>query len=647
MAVFISAFENTTPLGVGNWTSADVLTDRSAVVGVLVSSDNNLTLNFNWSNDGISTVLTEAESITGGTPAEHFRPIKAKYLNLELVNGGTNASLVVQGFFFDSESVMLAIRNLGTGTHIANLNKLGLRSLKSSDASITISNTADEIDLVSAGGGTTVVALNDNVQVTEAPAGQFNVGVGQDTANSLNLGWNTPLPASGTNAVNLGYGRSTGNDTIAIGAGTNGAGNTSVTSGVFIGSGAGYTGTQSNDSIAIGRDSAKGGTTGTDVITIGRGAGDTGTKSLGCITIGALANNKTCNQAVIAIGYGAGRPGSATAGVMDYGTIIGDGALGASGGNNITYNTIIGYRAHNGGTGNTKNTILGAEASSNQTKTLTDGNNVFIGYQSGNTITIGDEITAVGSQSAGGGFTRARGSTMLGYRAGYGATSATYELMLGHSCAPSNTSGRLSFGANMETPVTISTSSIEAPTNLIPMNWNGTNYRIPVLSSTATDIKLTNTPVMPLGEVAYQDHATPTTITVSASNTPYLINVATTLTTTSSSLGSAFFDSPSNGRLRFIGSTTQKFHVALSIDVVSAGGANKLWSFSIYKNGTFYGKSRYEIENPGTSEFTMASHIIVELATNDYVECYFENMTDTSDLVVHNLNIACMGSVMA
>jgi len=99
MAVFIAAFDNTTPLGVGNWTSSDVVTDRSAVVGVLVSSDNNLTLNFNWSNDGVSTVLTEAETITGGTPAEHFRPIKAKYLNIELVNGGTNTALVVQGFF--------------------------------------------------------------------------------------------------------------------------------------------------------------------------------------------------------------------------------------------------------------------------------------------------------------------------------------------------------------------------------------------------------------------------------------------------------------------------------------------------------------------------------------------------------------------
>lgn len=151
--------------------------------------------------------------------------------------------------------------------------------------------------------------------------------------------------------------------------------------------------------------------------------------------------------------------------------------------------------------------------------------------------------------------------------------------------------------------------------------------------------------IMPVGEIAYQDHVTPTTISVVASSTPYLINVATTLNTSNTSGASPYFDMPSNGRLRFIGTNTQKVHCALSIDVQSAGGANKIWSFSIYKNGVFYPRSRYEIENPGTNEFTMACHIVIELATNDYLECWFENLSDTSDLIVHNFNLVCMGTI--
>ena len=104
---------------------------------------------------------------------------------------------------------------------------------------------------------------------------------------------------------------------------------------------------------------------------------------------------------------------------------------------------------------------------------------------------------------------------------------------------------------------------------------------------------------------------------------------------------------PFNGRLRYIGTINQKFHVALSIDVESSGGANKLWSFSIYKNDVFYTRSRYEIENAGTNEFTMASHIVIELTTNDYIECWFENMSDTNDLTVHNFNVVCMGTIGA
>jgi len=464
MAVFIAAFYNTTPLGVGNWTSSDVVTDRAAVVGVLVSSDNNLTLNFNWSNDGISTVLTEAETITGGTPADHFRPIKAKYLNIELVNGGTNTALVVHGFFFSLASATLAIRNLGSGTPVANLNKLGLRSLKSSDASITISNTADEIDLVSAGGGTTVVSLDDNVQVTESPAGTYNVGVGLDTANSLNLGWNTPLPASGTNSVNLGYGRGTGNNSVCIGGGATGAGNTSNTGIVSIGSAVCPSG-QGVNSVAIG------------------------------YLLGSPAN--AVSTSTVAIGAVALASGSASTAVA-----IGNSCMSLGAGKNANNTVAIGdnclFSASNSQSPGTS-VFIGKSCASSSTSLAS--NNVFVGpyccsagtYGSGSVCagyycaynkTVGANCVIIGSNTDFTAQTIGAGAILIGQLAGAGGTVAADEICIGRACAPANVAGRVSIGANAEAIQTTATAGAQTlpsnPSGFMRISHNGTLYKIPL-----------------------------------------------------------------------------------------------------------------------------------------------------------------------
>lgn len=451
------------------------------------------------------------------------------------------------------------------------------------------------IGATGAGGTTTLTAINNDVQIVGVTGG-YTIDIGSS--------------ASGLNVIKItdGLGDNLNGDyAVAIGyqAGETNQGSRAVA----IGCQAGRF-TQSSLSVAIGNEA---------------GQANQGIYAVG---IGDAAGKDVQGDEAIAIGRYTGRTNQG-----QFATAIGP----TCGITNQGVNSVAVGRWSGESAQGTNSVAVGPAAGQNSQGTFSTS----IGYYSGKD-TQGTEAVAVGASA---------GQTNQGNYAiaiGSGCASlnqAQDSIALGRGCVAPTTNGMLAFGNNMVAPVGITGTSIQAPIGLIRLEWNGTEYRVPVLPNNATDLKLSMNHIMPVGEIAYQDHITPTTINVLAINTPYLINVATTLTTNSSSMGMPFFDMPSNGRLRYIGTITQKFHLALSIDVASAGGANKLWTFSIYKNGVFFPRSRYELENPGTNEFTMACHIVIELVTNDYVECWFENNSDTNDLIVHNHNIVCMGTI--
>lgn len=156
---------------------------------------------------------------------------------------------------------------------------------------------------------------------------------------------------------------------------------------------------------------------------------------------------------------------------------------------------------------------------------------------------------------------------------------------------------------------------------------------------------------MPLGEIAFADATTPWLLNVTGTfpGTDNEVAPPTTLTTTNKMGGGAYFDMPANGQLRYIGTATQKMHCAISISG-QVGAANKEWNLDLHQNATPIPLSVFRFENPTGSGstaglITVAYHVAVTLATNDYLHAYIGNISDTTDMNILNLNIVCMGTI--
>lgn len=145
----------------------------------------------------------------------------------------------------------------------------------------------------------------------------------------------------------------------------------------------------------------------------------------------------------------------------------------------------------------------------------------------------------------------------------------------------------------------------------------------------------------PMGEVYYFD-TTGTAVTISGtsdgSTNMVLVNPTTTLSDDSHG-----FDSPSAGRLRYLGTKTRCFHVACTISYAAAG-ANDLFVFGVAKNGTVQSNSKLltKVINAGDTRST-ALHCYVEMNPNDYLELYVGNTTDADDLTIKTVNLFAMG----
>ena len=144
----------------------------------------------------------------------------------------------------------------------------------------------------------------------------------------------------------------------------------------------------------------------------------------------------------------------------------------------------------------------------------------------------------------------------------------------------------------------------------------------------------------PMGEISYFS-VTGTQITIATqsdgSTNMVLVNLATSL-----NADSYEFDSPSNGRLRYTGTVTRMFHVAVSISF--SGGANDIFVAGIAKGGTVVSESKILRKvGAGGDVGSTAIHTIVELAQNEYIELYVGNITNADDPTWHTLNLFAMG----
>lgn len=97
---------------------------------------------------------------------------------------------------------------------------------------------------------------------------------------------------------------------------------------------------------------------------------------------------------------------------------------------------------------------------------------------------------------------------------------------------------------------------------------------------------------------------------------------------------------PINNRLTYTGTKTRRFQVIGSLSVTSTA-ANKYFSFYIVKNGVVLPESRQAMRlSTGVDKGSVTLSCSVELASNDYIEVWAENNSDTSNMTVETLNLS-------
>jgi hypothetical protein len=124
---------------------------------------------------------------------------------------------------------------------------------------------------------------------------------------------------------------------------------------------------------------------------------------------------------------------------------------------------------------------------------------------------------------------------------------------------------------------------------------------------------------------------TPATTTISAQNIPTKVNGATTATN--------LFRFDTNGqsnRLRYIGTKTRFFQINVTFSL--QGGKNDIYAFYIYKNGvrvpSIYVLNKISNNDVGAASMTGT----VEMATNDYLELWVEDLNDNGDCEINAMN---------
>lgn len=324
---------------------------------------------------------------------------------------------------------------------------------------ITLTPGANDVTITSSG-GTTVSALNTDVQVAGGPAYTVGIATGGDATSSYIIGQNLTGKLIGTEANNVILGKDSGNFTYNTA--------TANTDNVLVGYNAGR------------ETNASGGSAGQRCVCIGTQAGgmihNTGVNSV-CIGYQAGRNSANITPGIgtdgsVCIGYLAGAvcPGN--------GVIIGDRACSLSNQSNYRYAVAIGHQACENGIG-LESVHIGYR-SGQLTTSATGSRSVGIGKQT-HRSGVGTEAVAIGMMA--GETDQGAFSVAIGSQAGNTA-QAPYSVCIGYLCAPTATNGRFCLGGFMEAvqgTASVGTATLPAkPQAFMRIEYNGTLYKIPL-----------------------------------------------------------------------------------------------------------------------------------------------------------------------
>lgn len=175
--------------------------------------------------------------------------------------------------------------------------------------------------------------------------------------------------------------------------------------------------------------------------------------------------------------------------------------------------------------------------------------------------------------------------------------------------------------------------------------WNGTAWVSYILTSGDTmegNLTMAGRLLVPMGEISYFS-MTGTAVAIAAqSDGSSNMVVCPPVTTLNNDME---FDNggSNNGRLRYTGETTKTFHVACTITIAPVA-ANDTFVFGVAKGGTVIAGSKVLVQAINSAAMrSTAMHVMVSLATNEYLELYVGNTTDADDVTIHSLNLFAMG----
>lgn len=116
--------------------------------------------------------------------------------------------------------------------------------------------------------------------------------------------------------------------------------------------------------------------------------------------------------------------------------------------------------------------------------------------------------------------------------------------------------------------------------------------------------------------------------------------------TTVLSTGSTGFDMPQDGRLRFIHVSPRHLHIAVTVAMASSGPNNAI-GLKVAKNGVVLDNSMTRrFLATGSDVGSTALHADIPAVTNDYLELFVTNETDTDTVTIEELYFYAVGMLM-
>jgi hypothetical protein len=157
--------------------------------------DQDFDMVIDWAVDSQYQIIdTDVKSQLGSDTGEFFIPVKTRFARFSVINIAASPSILrVQGFFFLNNLGLQNLINIGDFSEIFKpINEM--RTIQSSDGSISVVENSDNIDLTGAGAGPTVTLTSAGG--TES---LINDGIGPTLANKgLTAGAGVSLVSSGT-----------------------------------------------------------------------------------------------------------------------------------------------------------------------------------------------------------------------------------------------------------------------------------------------------------------------------------------------------------------------------------------------------------------------------------------------------------------